>query len=446
MQLALAAAFVFRLALAIVPGLPHHTGDTDSYLDPGINLFAHGTFALTCDPRCIPTLLRTPGYPLFVGVLLGLLKLPVAVLYVSQALLETFTTLLAAAIAWALGGRRAAAMAGWLYATNPFAAVFAGQIMTESLATFTLMCIVYLLWRCHGDEPPRRPLVSSIVLGLLLGFATLVRPVLTPLPAFLAVATFDRTAWREQLRRWTVAAGAFALVVGPWVARNWLVTRDNGADDSFRILGSTFSPFYRRIATPGVVHWYLSFEEPFLWDRPREAPVFARYFLPDEKQRVEELFEGIRLAGVEVTPELDAGFERLARERTAAHPFRTTLLPPLSRAVRLWITPRLSALGIEAARVPGRGGMLLLVAATGYNAALALAGFAMGILLLRKGPGRLLLIVPLYLTGIHSVIMFGCQSRYTMPALADIAVLSAVGALAVFDRTRASSRLRLHAA
>ncbi len=427
-QIALVLAVVSRLVIALIPSLPHYTRDSMSYIDPGVNFFSHGTFALTCDPECLPSLVRTPAYPLIVGLLLGPLALPHAAVYVFQALIDALSTLLVAALGGAMGGRKTAVVSAFVHALNPFSAVFAAQIMTESVATLALLGCVYLLFRLRlaSSVSPTR---GWLALGILLGFATLVRPAFAPIPGVLALAMFERKQWQQLLRGWTIATGGFALIVAPWVIRNWVVTRNGGADDSFRVLASWAVPRYRALSTPGLVLWYQSFEEPFIWDRPREAPITATYLLPGERERTEQLFEGVRAVNLLITPELDAEFDRLAKERIAAHPFRTRVLPPISRAARLWITPRLSSFGIESARLSGLFGKSMLIAATAMNACFALLGFFTGFVLWRSVAARLLLAVPVYLTVAHSIIMWGNQSRYVVPGFPEIAVLAALGSL-----------------
>jgi hypothetical protein len=194
------------------------------------------------------------------------------------------------------------------------------------------------------------------------------------------------------------------------------------------------------VLTPGVIRWYQSFEEPFVWDNPREAPVIAKYFLPGEGERVEGLFAEIRAADVLVTPEVDAKFDALANERIAAHPFRTTVLPPVSRAPRLWISPRLSSFGIASGRLSGMGGMLLFLVAAASNAVFAALAFGSGLVLVRQASVRLLLAVPLYLTAIHCFLMGGSQSRYVVPSFPHMAVLAALGAALLVARLRRAQR------
>jgi hypothetical protein len=47
---------------------------------------------------------------------------------------------------------------------------------------------------------------------------------------------------------------------------------------------------------------------------------------------------------VSLTPEEDAGFGQLARERTGRHPLRTYIGLPVARAFTIWFTPRIELL------------------------------------------------------------------------------------------------------
>jgi 4-amino-4-deoxy-L-arabinose transferase-like glycosyltransferase len=442
-RIALVLAFMLRLGIALISAIPHQTSDSLSYINPGVNFFSHGTFAMTCDPRCVPTLMRTPVYPMLVGLLVEPFGLPLAAVYVFQALADTLTVLFVAAVGWGIGGRRAGIGSAFIHALNPFSAVFAAQVMSESVATLALMGGVYLIIHLYPRNG-HASMAAWIALGFLFGFATLVRPVFAPIPGVFAVVMFSRTRWREQLRGWVVAAAGFAIVIGPWVARNWVVSRDGAADDSFRVLASSTVPRYRALTTPGLVRWYQSFEEPFIWDRLREVPAVARYLLPGEKERTEELFVGVRAVNLVISPELDAGFGHLADERIAAHPFRTRVLPPVSRAARLWITPRLSPFGIESARLSGLLGTLAFFASIALNGSLALFAFVTGFVLWRSAAARLVMVVPVYLTAVHAFIMWGNQSRYVVPAFPEIAILAALGGLALVNHVRRVRSLKPH--
>ena len=51
--------------------------------------------------------------------------------------------------------------------------------------------------------------------------------------------------------------------------------------------------------------------------------------------------------GFDLTPEIDAGFAQLARERIAAHPLRYYVGLPLGRVADMWLRPRVENLNID---------------------------------------------------------------------------------------------------
>ena len=52
-------------------------------------------------------------------------------------------------------------------------------------------------------------------------------------------------------------------------------------------------------------------------------------------------------ATTDITPELDARFERLAEERIATHPMRYYVWLPLGRVADMWLRPRVENLPID---------------------------------------------------------------------------------------------------
>jgi hypothetical protein len=86
------------------------------------------------------------------------------------------------------------------------------------------------------------------------------------------------------------------------------------------------------------VTWKLDDEVINLEDIPARA-----FDTPEEKQRVADILEQYN-DDLTLTPEEDAAFAQLARERTARHPLRTYLLLPAARALTLWFSPRIERL------------------------------------------------------------------------------------------------------
>jgi hypothetical protein len=90
-----------------------------------------------------------------------------------------------------------------------------------------------------------------------------------------------------------------------------------------------------------LVAWKLNDQPINLEDIPARA-----FDTREEKERVAALLEPYN-DEVTLTPEEDAGFAQLARERTARHPLRTYLWLPAARAFMLWFSPRIELLPLS---------------------------------------------------------------------------------------------------
>jgi hypothetical protein len=98
-----------------------------------------------------------------------------------------------------------------------------------------------------------------------------------------------------------------------------------------------------------LVPWKLDGEVINLEDIPARA-----FDSQDEKDRVAALLERYN-NDVTISPEEDAAFGQLARERTARHPLRTYVWLPVARAFTMWFTPRIELLPFSAQVFPVRG-------------------------------------------------------------------------------------------
>src|SRR5205807_2802910 len=134
--LALRFLFVFRY--------PHIVGDTFIYGDIAKNWLNHGIYGVTDLPAIRPTLIRLPGYP---GFLAGMFAVfgqeHYRAVMIAQALIDTNTCLVIAALALELRNARAAKAAYLLAALCPFTAVYTAAPLSETLAIF---CTAHALY------------------------------------------------------------------------------------------------------------------------------------------------------------------------------------------------------------------------------------------------------------------------------------------------------------
>ena len=177
------------------------------------------------DPRSgHPTAYRPPAYVGLIAIVLWLSG-GAAAIGVAQSLLGAATVWLTERIACRLGLGTWSLLAAALVAVDPLLLVYTASLMTETLATFL---VVLVLWLAMRDRNSSR--LASLVIGVACGLACLCRPGFWFFVALLALGWLGgllagrRTNGRRRLAgdSWPVIAG-FALSVAPWLLRNLLV-------------------------------------------------------------------------------------------------------------------------------------------------------------------------------------------------------------------------------
>ncbi len=228
-----AAVVLVMVAWRTLAGAPEPPrADALRYLDYATNLVEHGYFGLSEDAA--PGRANTPLYPAFLAAVLGAEGVPPAALRCwlaqgehcdpavfrrvvdAQLALAALAVLAIAAIGWRLLGARG----GWLAAGAALLSLqptyFAGLLLTENL-TIVLFALLGVLMLRPGREASRRRRFAT---GLVLGALALNRPEFAYLGyAFIAVAIGSAILHRTPLAALALAAG-FALMLGPWMARN----------------------------------------------------------------------------------------------------------------------------------------------------------------------------------------------------------------------------------
>ena len=345
----------------------NNASDSATYIELAQNWLEHGIYGLTIQGRIVPVDVRPPGYPAFLvaaSVMFGRSHLGILL---AQAIVDLATcgvvALLAARIA-SVAGRKRAALAGlWIAALCPFVANYTTGILTEVLATFFTALALLVLAEgfetqptasAELDQPPWLESVQSpwFLGGLVVGFGTLVRP---ETPLLLAAAGLVLLArwWRP--RNWTrLARAGILMFVGmilpllPWAARNWRsVGEIQFLAPRYTELPGEFAPrgFYSwtntwlwRFRDVYLVPWKLDDEEISMDDIPAYA-----FDSDAERDRVAAILDEYN-DSLTISPQEDAQFAEIARERTATHPLRTILTVPFKRVFSLWFTPRIELL------------------------------------------------------------------------------------------------------
>jgi hypothetical protein len=373
---ALAAGLCLRLFF-VLKYPANNSGDTPIYEQLATNWLQHHVYAMNLDSGIAPVDLRMPGYPAFLAILYAITGRtgPDARFYamLAQVAVDLCACLATAGLAALLAlqkpdpgsSKRVFTVALWLAALCPFTANYVAAPMTEVFAGFftaaSLLVLTALICRTWSTNSAffsspwaARHLGSILALaaGLLVGMGTLFRP---EMPLLLA------TAWilftfvllpKHRVRLWiqlvALTAVGCTVPLAPWVVRNAVTLHEvQFLAPKFSNLPGELVPYgfmawektwLYRFKDCYLVSWKLNGEVINLDDIPQRA-----FDSPEEKDRVSLILEQYN-NDVTLSPEEDAAFAQLARERTARHPIRTYLWVPTARMVVMWYTPRIELL------------------------------------------------------------------------------------------------------
>lgn len=203
--------------MIFVPDAP----DNWQYHFLGKNLAEYHTFssdsALPHKPDCS----RTPIYPLLIGILYAFFgESPKSVIFV-QALLGSLTVLIFYRLCQLFLSVRMSFFAALLFAFEPFAILFTGFYMTETLFTFLLCAGIYFFFKYYSNNL----IIYCLASAFILGFAALCRPILQfYFVMIISLMIFCAVGSRSETKRRLVHAFLFIfvglLILGSWSFRN----------------------------------------------------------------------------------------------------------------------------------------------------------------------------------------------------------------------------------
>jgi 4-amino-4-deoxy-L-arabinose transferase-like glycosyltransferase len=285
----LIVAGIFRIAVA------HHwpndsPDDSKTYAQIARNVLEQHSYSESATPPYEPTLIRLPGYPLFLAAIYKVFGHGNnGAVRIVQALVDTATCGLIALLAfyWEPDEerKRAAAIAALaLAAVCPFTAIYSATVLTEVPTMFlaVAMCVAATLAfrerpttdgteKSENNKSAKLALLWWLIAGLLGGLAVLIRPdsglFVTAIGLTLVVASVIR--FRQYLRK-AFAAGAifsiaFVLVLTPWTIRNARVFH------LFQPLAPSHGEMPGEFVANGYHRWvrtwldHQRYIDPFLW-------------------------------------------------------------------------------------------------------------------------------------------------------------------------------------
>jgi len=347
--------------------------DTDVYANLATNLFHHGIYGISegdldaggtnvagtnVAGPIDPTLIRLPGYPLFLAAVFALFgtgsMTPVLLVQVAIDLLGCW---LIASFVREQVSARAGTIAIFLAALCPFTAAYSTIALTECLSVFA---VSLALWACgrvlRAQAKGEVDLTAVALVSVAMAMAMLLRPDGALLAAAVPVAIVWY-AWRQgRLRagvRTALLCGLLAaLPLVPWTLRNWrtfhvvqpLAPRRVNDPGEYVNYG-----FYRWMSTwsvdivsTGNVFWKVGTENIDVGDLPARA-----FDSSVQRAKTVELLAEYNTTKT-VPPALDGKFGALASERLSAHPLLCRVWVPALRVADMLLRPRTETLGLDA--------------------------------------------------------------------------------------------------
>jgi len=356
-----AALAGLALRLFLLFRAPAVVDDSRLYADIAKNWLLHGVYGITNSGVIMPTLSRLPGYPAFLAGIFWLFGIDNfrAVLFI-QVILDLGTCFLIAEVAGRLFSNRAAKAAFLLAALCPFLANYAAAALTETLEVFfTALALNLAIRGLNIEARASRPRLTWLACGLAIAGALLLRPdggiLLASMGGYLlwllvralrrqvSLLPASLTPRSLLVAGVLVATGALAPLA-PWTIRNLHTLH------RFQPLAPRYANDSDEPLMPGFNRWvktwmadYVSVEEIY-WPVPGSDIEFSRlprraFDSPQQRDETAQLFSDYN-ASHDMTPELDARFASLARERIHDAPLRYYLWLPALRIADMWLRPR----------------------------------------------------------------------------------------------------------
>jgi len=240
--LLLLVAFAFRFAVARY--LPNDTPDDGKiYAQMARNVLEQHVFSHAAEPPYDPSLIRLPGYPLFLAGVYSLFgHTNNGAVRITQAVIDTTACVLIALLAyyWEPDQERkrwAAVTALAFAAVCPFSAIYTATILTETPTIFLALAMCLTATLAFNSATSKRTILLWFTTGIIAGIAVLFRPDSGLFAAAIGLTLVGDTLRLAQPRADGESSGVrpklvkaillgvifsagFCLLLTPWTIRN----------------------------------------------------------------------------------------------------------------------------------------------------------------------------------------------------------------------------------
>ncbi len=290
-------------------------GDGVVYARLARNLLEQGVYSTDAEAPFTPTLIRLPGYPLFLAGVYSIFgQENNTAVRIVQAVFDTGTCVIIGLIAFLWTGdeerkRKNGLLAFLLAALCPFIVIYTATILTETLTTFLMAAMTLTATLGLKATGNRKMFLWWSLTGLFAGTAVFLRPDnglfaagigMTLVISELFLTDADSPKFSRRLPRavWkgAVFSAIFVLVLTPWTMRNYRLF------GVFQPISPAHADMPGEFVPLGYYRWLRTwvddsrFIEPMQWNLG-EKPINIRvippknFDSPEERARVEALIE-----------------------------------------------------------------------------------------------------------------------------------------------------------
>jgi 4-amino-4-deoxy-L-arabinose transferase-like glycosyltransferase len=166
-----------------------------------------------------PTTLWPPGWPLSLTALFVIFGTGLTVAKLLNVVAGVVTVYLAYRVGELSFGRRIGLIGAAILAFYPNHIIWSSTLYADVYFTMWFSLAVFLMLRAR-EWLGRRAIVGWVLLGLIIGVASLTRGQGLMLPLFAFALWAISFGWQRALGRTVIVCGAAALVILPWTVRN----------------------------------------------------------------------------------------------------------------------------------------------------------------------------------------------------------------------------------
>ena len=194
----------------------YFTPDSYDYNTLAHSLLEDGQFVRAGSPE----IFRTPGYPTFLAGIYALTGNSIHAVIIVQAFLDILLCYLVFRLGRMLFSEAVGLVAAVIQAISPVMIAYCCRVLSETLFAFLIVSMLLLLLNKGANQQVKLIFPAGVIMGI----ACLVRPV--GLIAAIIIVIFLLVARR--FRSAIVFAVASAMIIMPWLARNYFKTGYRG--------------------------------------------------------------------------------------------------------------------------------------------------------------------------------------------------------------------------